>query len=77
VAKPADTDDPRGLGYSDAITGTIQNRIEGGCVAQCLNGTECDGATGLCEKNPCAGQCILEKCDRNAVPPLCVRQDTP
>ncbi len=60
-----------GFLFGGPVTGTVQNRVQGGCVAQCLDGTECDTKSGLCVQNPCAGKCLLARCDQLAVPPVC------
>lgn len=60
-----------GILFNDAVIGTIQNRREGGCFAQCQGGTECDSRSGECVSNPCSGHCRVERCDDSQLLPVC------
>ena len=40
-----------------AAASSVASRSAGGCYAQCTHGTVCNAASGLCERQPCGGEC--------------------
>jgi hypothetical protein len=56
-----------------AAGAAVANRASGGCVAVCTNGTACNPKTGLCERQPCRGECgVGERCEENFIGHKCV-----
>jgi hypothetical protein len=41
-------------------------RVEGDCYTSCTPGTACNHVSGICERAPCGGQCLLgERCEES------------
>ncbi len=61
-------------GVSNAATGAlgaaVMSRALGGCVASCPPGTLCNTETGLCDTQPCRGECRDDEiCERDRCVP--------
>lgn len=45
---------------------SVARRSGGDCYVSCLTGTTCNRSTGLCERQPCRGECLPgEKCEES------------
>jgi hypothetical protein len=56
-----------------AIGAAVAERVQGGCIAICTAGTQCNRLTGLCEPMPCRGECgPNEHCEQTFSGEKCV-----
>jgi hypothetical protein len=56
-----------------AVSAAAISRSQGGCIAACPDGTQCNGKTGLCDVIPCRGRCATnERCEQTSVLDKCV-----
>jgi hypothetical protein len=70
---------PQGAAVASAVilagTASAVSRATGGCYADCVHGTACNEATGLCEVLPCRGLCDeTQECDETGAVPKCVKK---
>src|SRR5205085_286654 len=54
-----------GPAVAAALGAAVGSRALGGCVASCPPGTGCNEQTGLCEAQPCRGQCAPDEICQN------------
>lgn len=56
-----------------AVGASAASRASGGCYANCPPGTTCDATTGMCQRQPCRGECgPNEECIEGALSYRCV-----
>jgi hypothetical protein len=61
------------IGTAIAVGVAGARRAGGDCYTNCMQGTQCNTATGLCEPSACGQRCKEgERCDISGIVPQCV-----